>query len=98
MDRYVFSEAAEKDLIEIYRYGFLNHGERQAEQYQQALKEKCRFLADHPLLCRERKEFIPTVRIHPHKKHIIIYTIEPDHILIVRILHERMELLNHLEQ
>ena len=33
---YVFSEKAENDLIEIYRYGFLNHGKRQAELYQQS--------------------------------------------------------------
>ena len=98
MTLYVFSREAENDLIEIYRYGFLNHGERQAERYQEALKEKCQFLADNPLLCRERDEFTPPVRIHHHKKHLIIYTIEADHILIVRIRHERMDLPQHLDQ
>lgn len=98
MSLYVFSEKAENDLIEIYRYGFLHHGERQAELYQQSLKEKCQFLADNPLLYRERKEFTPPVRIHHHKKHLIIYTVETDHILIVRIRHDRMELSGYLDQ
>jgi plasmid stabilization system protein ParE len=54
MRQYVFSKKAEKDLIEIYRYGFLNHNEQKAELY-------------------------------------------TDHILIVRIQHERMDIQNYLE-
>ncbi len=97
MSGYIFSNETENDLIEIYCYGFLNHGERQAELYQQALKAKCQFLADNPKLYREREEFTPPVRIHPHEKHLIVYMIEEDHILIIRILHERMNVSDHLE-
>ena len=97
MGRYVFSKKAEKDLIEIYRYGFLNHGEQQADFYTEALKQKCQFLADNPFLYRERNEFTPPVRMYHHKKHLIIYAVETDHILIVRILHERMNVEKHLE-
>lgn len=96
MSLYVFSKEAENDLKDVYRYGFLNHGERQADLYNDALKEKCRLLADSPYICRERDEFTPPVRIHHHQKHLIIYTIEADHILIVRIRHERMDLPQHL--
>lgn len=98
MSLYVISKQAENDLIEIYRYGFLNHGEQQAERYQASLKEQCRFVADNPLLCRERDEFKPPVRIRHHKKHLMIYAIEADHILVIRILHERMALPQHLGQ
>ena len=97
MGRYVFSKKAEKDLIEIYHYGFLNHDEQKAELYVESLKEKCQALADNPFLYRERKEFTPPVRIYHHKKHLIIYAVETDHILIVRILHERMNVEKHLE-
>ena len=97
MSGYVFSKTAENDLIDIYCYGFLEHGERQAELYQQALKAKCVFLADNPKLYREREEFTPPVRIHSHKKHLIVYIIKDDHILIIRILHERMNISDHLE-
>lgn len=96
MGRYVFSKKAEEDLIEIYRYGFLKHSEQQANQYSDSLKEKCQFLSDTPLLYRERYEFTPPVRIYHHKKHLIIYTVETDHILIIRILHERMNVEEHL--
>jgi toxin ParE1/3/4 len=95
MAEYVFSNKAEDDLAEIYRYGFLNFGERQADLYVEQLKEKCQNLTDSPLLYRERKEFNPLVRICYHGKHLIIYTIEDGYILIVRILHGSMDVLCH---
>jgi toxin ParE1/3/4 len=97
MSRYIFSKEAEKDLIAIYRYGYLNYGENQAERYQQALKRKCQFLSDNPYLYRERTEFNPPMRFHPHQKHLIIYLAKSDHILIVRILHERMDVEQNLD-
>ena len=39
MSLYVFSKEAENDLMEIYRYGFLNYGENKADLYINALKE-----------------------------------------------------------
>ncbi len=97
MSDYIFSREAEKDLIEIYRYGFIEHGERQAEIYLKSLKEKCQFLADNPKLTRKRDEFTPPVRIHPHKEHLIIYLIEEDYILIVRVLYKKMDVPNRLD-
>jgi toxin ParE1/3/4 len=95
MARFVLSNKAEDDLTEIYRYGFINFGERQADLYAKQLKEKCQTLSDNPLLYREREEFNPPVRIGYHGKHLIIYTIEGGYILIVRILHGSMDVLNH---
>ncbi len=43
MSLYVFSNEAENDLIEIYRYGFINNGDSKADLYIDALKEKCQF-------------------------------------------------------
>ncbi len=98
MSRYVFSKQAEDDLIEVYRYGFLHYGKNKANLYTEALKEKCQLLADNPYICRERDEFIPPVRINHHKKNLIIYTIETNHILIVRVRHEHMDLPQHLNK
>jgi toxin ParE1/3/4 len=95
MATYVFSNKGEDDLTEIYRYGFINFGERQADLYAEQLKEKCQALSEFPLLHRERKEFNPPVRIGYHGKHLIIYTIEDGYVLIVRILHGSMDVQNH---
>ncbi len=40
MNLYVFSKEAENDLVEIYRYGFINYGENKADLYIEALIEK----------------------------------------------------------
>jgi len=96
-ERYLLSKAAEKDLIDIYRYGFLTHGENQAEQYLQSLKEKCQFLANNPKLSPERTEFTPAIRINGHKQHLIIYLGKKDSIFVIRILHKKMDVPNCLD-
>ena len=98
MRPYVFSKEAENDLVEIYRYGFINYGEKKADQYIEALKEKCQFLADVPNFCPDRDEFNPPVKIHHHRKHLIIYVIANNDILIVRVLHDRMDVQQHMEK
>ena len=98
MSLYVFSKEAENDLVEIYRYGFINYGENKADLYIKALKEKCQFIAVMPNLYPDRDEFNPPVKIHHHRKHLIIYVIENDAILIVRILHDRMDIQQHIEK
>ena len=51
-----------------------------------------------PNLCPDRDEFNPPVKIHHHRKHLIIYVIENDDILIVRLLHDRMDIQQHMEK
>jgi len=98
MSLYVFSKEAENDLVEIYRYGFINYGENKADLYIDALKEKCQFLAGMPNLCPDHDEFTPSIKIHHHKKHLIIYIVETDYILIIRVLHDRMDIQQHMDK
>ena len=51
-----------------------------------------------PNLCPDRDEFNPPVKIYHHKKHLIIYIVETDFIQIIRVLHERMDILQHMEK
>ena len=89
--------AADEDLINIYLYGNQNFGQSKAESYYAEINQTFLFLADNPLASPERFEFEPPVRIHAHGKHLIIYTIEDDFILIVRVLHHRMDVDMHLQ-
>ena len=98
MSLYVFSKEVENDLVVIYRYGFINYCESKADQYIKALKEKCQFLANMPNLCPNRDEFNPPVKIHHHKKHLIVYIVKSEYILIVRVLHDRMDVQQHMEK
>jgi toxin ParE1/3/4 len=51
-----------------------------------------------PNICPDRDEFNPPVKIYHHKKHLIIYIVKTDYILIVRVLHERMDIQQHIEE
>lgn len=96
MSMYTLSRKAEQDLKEIYFYGYHEYGEQQADHYVHQLEKAFTLLAENPLICRERNEFTPTVRMHAIMKHLIIYIYQKDNILIVRLLHERMDVKSHL--
>ena len=86
------SKEAVNDLRSIGQYTQQKWGKHQRREYLFSLNEKFSFLANNPLMCRERTEFDPSVRIHRHKHHLIIYLVNTDHILILRILHENMDI------
>lgn len=87
---------ADEDLIDIYLYGSQHFGLASAENYFNDIHQAFLFLAENPLVAPEQKAFIPPVRIHRHARHLIIYQIENDSLLIVRVLHHRMDVWRHL--
>ena len=95
---YKLSNEADNDLINLYLHGFKSFGEAQAEQYYFELEDCIKLLSETPLMCRERTEFIPAVRIHHHGSHLIIYLIQEDHLLVVRILHDSADIQRHLKK
>ncbi len=79
---------AEQDITDIALSGILVFGERQARRYHDDLFDLFDLLAQNPRLARERHELSPPVRIHPHKAHVIVYTVgDDDQVLILRIRH-----------
>ena len=91
MATYKLYPAAVSDLEQIWRYSFDRWGINQAELYTDDLISAFQMLANTPSLSRERDEFSPPVRIHPHARHLIVY-LQADHgIDIVRVLHESMD-------
>lgn len=92
MQNYKLVPAAEKDLESIWRYTEQEWGIRQAENYIDQMDEAFQLVAGQPLMCRERQEFSPPVRIHHQGHHLIVYKIEIDSIKIIRVLHESMDI------
>ena len=91
------TKLADADLIDLFVYGAQQFGVSKAEAYFRDIGKAQEFLAENPFLGHEREEFEPPVRIHSHKRHLIIYTIEVDYIQIVRVLHHRMDVKSHLQ-
>ncbi len=57
-----------------------------ADRYADILEDTFDRLLFMPEMTRERPEFDPPVRIHPSAEHLIIYQIERDHLVILRVL------------
>lgn len=83
---YKLTAKAREDLEHIWLYGAKTWSPSQADQYIDDLALMFEMLVAMPAMARERKEFTPPVRIHVHRKNLIIYTIIEDYILIIRIL------------
>jgi toxin ParE1/3/4 len=88
---FTVSQAANSDIRSMARYTQDTWGSDQRRRYLHGLNEKFEMLAEIPEMAEERRDFRPPVRIHHYEKHLIIYVIEDGGILIVRILHQNMD-------
>jgi len=88
---------ADEDIIGIYVYGAREFGIEQAEQYHEGLMRCFAFLAENSLVARERAELRPPVRVFFHEAHAIVYVLQGDDILIIRVLHGRQDWQAHLD-
>lgn len=94
---YKLSEAADIDIVNIYAEGVHQFGLAQADHYHDALFDLFDLLSESPRMARERVELSPPVRVHPFKAHVIIFKIEGEEILIIRIRHGREDWLSNSE-
>ena len=83
---YRLTPKAEDDLETIWRYSAETWSPDQADIYIDTLVATIETIVAMPTLARERDEFIPPVRIHPAAEHLIIYHIDGDMIVVIRIL------------
>ena len=96
MADYRLSARAVTDLAEIADYTVATFGVEQARRYRDDLESCFEYLADNPLLGRSAESLAPGLRRFEHRSHAIFYTKERGGVLIVRILHTRMDARRHL--
>ena len=82
---------AQSDIRGIARYTQNEWGAAQRRAYLDELNAKFETLSQTPTIAAERQDFDPPVRIHHHEKHLIVYIIEDAGILIIRVLHQSMD-------
>lgn len=81
------TQAAEQDIRSLAEIGIEMFGVDQAQAYHNALFNTFDLLADNPRMGRERTELTPPIRVHPFRSHVVLYQIEDEDILIVRVRH-----------
>ena len=96
MAKFEITEAADRDLTDIYIYSHRQFGEQQADRYLLSLEECFARLAEMPKLGRSIESLRAGYFRFDHASHTIFYTIAVGGIRIVRVLHQRMDPERHL--
>jgi toxin ParE1/3/4 len=91
-----YSTAAHEDLAELIHYGNVNFGFSQSNRYVERLRKVVDRICRSPEIARLRLELKRPVRIYPVGSHVIVYNIESDAVVIIRILHGRQDWQDHL--
>jgi len=95
MAEYRFSRRAATDLEVIAEYTIERFGVEQARRYRDELGTCFAQLADNPRLGRRAEQLSTGLRRYEHRSHVIFYQDTGDKILIVRVLHYRMDVTRH---
>ena len=95
---YKLSEAAAHDIEQLLDQSILDFGLLQTEAYYHDLTHCLALLADNPEMGNSAEEIRSGYRRFPHASHVIFYTQQNDHILIIRILHKRMDVSRNIQK
>jgi toxin ParE1/3/4 len=98
MPTFQLSEKAMDDLRAIARYTQEKWGRDQRNKYLYMLDAGFNAIAQQPEIGIACDYIRIGYRKHPVGRHLIFYRQSGDRIIIVRILHERMDLPNQLEK
>ena len=94
---YKLSEAADGDIDDILTRSMLDFGLERTEIYFQSLTQCLELLGDNPEMGSAMDEVRQGYRCFLHESHAIFYTRHKQDILIVRILHKRMDANQNLQ-
>jgi toxin ParE1/3/4 len=99
MAKIVFRQAAIDDLNRIWEYTNEEWSEKQADKYYASIKFACNQIGENPELGKLYEEIKNNLMGLRTGKHIIFYQIVNEQkVEIIRILHERMELKNRMNE
>ncbi len=99
MAKFLISNKAVQDLTQIWEYTYEVWSPGRADKYYELLIETCQEIAKNPEIGKNYDDIEKSIYGYGVGKHIIFYhEIKSGEILIVRILHERMDLKSRIEE
>lgn len=96
MGSYTLSGKADDDIERIAEASLQEWGLARAEKYISGLHETFRMLAEFPDLGRDASHIRPSYRKIETASHSVFYRKTKNGVLIVRVLHQRMDFERHL--
>ena len=86
-NKYILSREADNYLEEIFDYTFEEFGFNQAVKYLDEIAKVFIKIINTPEMGRSRNEIKKSLYSLPTGSHVVFYTIQINHIRIVRVLH-----------
>lgn len=90
------SRRADDDLVDIARFTTAEFGVDRARNYRDQFAACFASLCDNPMLGRSADEIAPGLRRIRQQAHVVFYMPDETHVLIVRVLHHRMDFKRHI--
>lgn len=97
MSAFRLTADAKASLMQIARYTQKTWGKKQRVTYLRMIDNCFCSLAENPMQGRFRPDLHHALRSHPAGKHIVFYIAKQDHIVIVNVLHERMDPVKYIQ-
>jgi toxin ParE1/3/4 len=98
MIKYRLTNEAVKDLEEIWSYTCNKWSVGQADRYYNLIIDEIVFIASNPLSGKSQDFIKQGYRSSKVKSHLVFYQMtDDDNILVVRILHQRMDLESRMK-
>lgn len=97
MSEYRLSEQADADILAIAEYAIGRFGVHQSRHYRDELINCFRMLAELPGMGRPARLRQKTLMRFEHHSHVVIYEPSEIGVLIVRVLHDRMDPKRHVK-
>lgn len=96
MGKFHLTNRAVADLSDIADFTIQSFGIEQARFYRDGLNSCFEILAANPQLGRSAAELAPNLKRFEYQSHVVFYKSQDTDILIVRILHQRMDFIRHI--
>ena len=87
--RLIWSDAAEEDLLSIWRFGADEWSATDADEHLRRIHHAAELLLDNAELGRGRKELLRGARSIIVAPHVLFYRIIPNAIEVLRVYHQR---------
>jgi toxin ParE1/3/4 len=95
--RLELTEIARADLKSIRRYSVRTWGQDRTSQYMTALRDTLKELVRGTVLTRNRDDLRPGLKMATSGRHCIFFEANESRVLVVRVLHDRMDYRRHLD-
>ncbi|MEY2926472.1 MAG: hypothetical protein RL367_949 [Pseudomonadota bacterium] len=96
MNNWELRPRAERDLVQIWHYSDDEWGRAQADQYVSAIFDRCEAIARGDYILPETNRIFGEIFKLRSGSHNIIFRRVRDRVIVLRILHERMDIRRHL--